>query len=476
MQLATFLALGIGAIILLWIVLSLPRRRRVVPRHEAHVVIKRRKVVVYSGTAEIQGIRGTTYYYFPSWVPVLGMDVTQVPLSVLELRVPEMVTFAARTARFTLTASVFVRVTDPLKSAQRWPGRSVEDFVSGVKELMENAIRNTTTAFAAEDIIEKKDEIASKLQHALSADMDEYGCIITNVGIVDITDAPDNTVISDIAQKREAEINSESRQIVAIKEREARVVEAENTQASEMRESEAAEAIGVRNREKEQRVFVSQQKVATEEMEVERIRQVRAAEIERDATIERAQGQRQAVILKREAEAEGTKSVGMAEAEVTRSRGMAEAEAISKRAAALNRLQEADRSFRIIEKDEKVGLELAKALQHADLKLVSTGKVDSFLDLFSANGGASLGAFMSSLRQVEPELADRLLGVSSIVWENLRRARTRRRRRADGDHNVHIGPGVLHHRSLAQGISFNDADPYPCAHQASSQCPRTCEA
>jgi len=410
-QLTSLLILAGVVIIVLWVVLSLPRQRRVVPRHEAHVVIKRKKVVVYSGTAEIEGIRGTTYYYFPSWVPWVGMDVTQVPLSVLELRVPEMVTFAARTARFTLTASVFVRVTDPLKSAQRWPGRSVDDFVTGVKELMENAIRNTTTAFAAEDIIEKKDEIASKLQHALSADMDEYGCIITNVGIVDITDAPDNSVISDIARKREAEINSESRQIVAVKEREARVVEAENTQASEMRESQAAEAIGVRNREKEQRVFVSQQKVATEEMEVERIRKVRAAEIERDAAIERAQGERQSVILKREAEGEGTRIIGLAEAEVTRSKGMAEAEAISKRAEALNRLQEAGRSFRNIEKDEKVGLELAKALQHADLKLVSTGKVDSFLDLFSANGGANLGAFMSSLRQVEPDLADRLINV-----------------------------------------------------------------
>jgi len=410
-QIGVWLIVGGIAILVLWLGFSLPRQRRVVARDEAHVVIKRRKVVVYSGTADISGYSGSTYYFFPSWVPMLGMDVTQVPLSVLELRVPEMVTFAARNARFTLTASVFVRVTDPLKSAQRWPGRHVEDFVSGVKELMENAIRNTTTAFAAEDIIEKKDEIASKLQHALSADMDEYGCIITNVGIVDITDAPGNTVISDIARKREAEINSESRQIVAVKEREARVVEAENRQAAEMRESAAAEAIGVRDREKEERVYVSQQKVAQEEMEVEKIRQVRAAEIERDAAIERAQGERQAVILRREAEAEGTKAVGLAEAEVTRNKGLAEAEAIAKRVEALNRLQEEGRTFRTIEKDERVGMELAKALQRADLKLVSTGEVERFLDLFSADGGAKLGAFLSSLRQVEPELANRLIGV-----------------------------------------------------------------
>jgi len=410
-ELVNWLILAFVVVITLWLALSLPRQRRVVPRHEAHVIIKRKRVVVFSGTPDIAGYSGSTYYYFPSWVPLLGMDVTEVPLSVLELRVPEMVTFAARNARFTLTASVFVRVTEPLKSAQRWPGRHVDDFIGGVKELMENAIRNTTTFFAAEDIIEKKDEIAAKLHHALSSDMEEYGCIITNVGIVDITDAPGNTVISDIARKREAEINSESRQIVAVKEREARVVEAENKQASEMRESAAAEAIGVREREKEQRVFVSQQKVAQEEMEVSRIREVRAAEIDRDAAIERAQGERKSVILKREAEAEGVRAVGLAEAEVTRNKGLAEAEAISKRVEALNALQDTGRSFRNIEKDERVGLELAKALQQADLKLVSTGEVDSFLDLFSADGGAKLGAFVSSLRQVEPDLADRLLGV-----------------------------------------------------------------
>jgi len=407
--------LGVVAIVVglifLYIVLALPRQRRVVPRDAAHVVIKRKRVTVFSGTPDVEGYFGTTYYFFPSWVPVLGMDVTEVPLSVVELSVPEMVTFAARNARFTLTASVFVRVTDPLRAAQRWPGRSVVSFIDGVKELMENAIRNTTTAFAAEDIIEKKDEIASKLQHALASDMSEYGCIITNVGIVDITDAPGNTVISDIARKREAEINSESRQIVAIKEREARTVEAENRQGAEMKEASADEAIGVRQREKERTIFVSQQEVAEAEMTVERTRQVRLAEIERDAAIERAQGDRQAVILRREAEAEGIRSVGLADAEVVRQKGLAEAEAIAKRIEALNNLREEGQTFRSIEKEERVGLELAKALQQASLKLISTGEVSSFLDLFSAEGGAKLGGMIAALRETDPELAGKLLGL-----------------------------------------------------------------
>jgi len=395
-------------ILLAGILISLPRQRRVVSRDEAHVVVRWNRVYVYSGTSEVEGFKGTTYYEFPGWVPLLGMDVTRVPLSVVEIKIPEMVTFAAKNARFTLSASVYVRVVDPLKAAQRWPGRTVDTFISSVKELIQNAIRNTTTAFAAEDIIEKKDEIAAKLQEALAGDMDEYGCIITNVAVVNITDAPGTTVISDIARKREAEINSESRQIVAVKEKEARIVEAQNRQEAEPREAAADEAIGVREREKERTIFISQQQVAEEEMKVERVRQVRAAEIQRDAAIERAQGERQAVILRREGEAEGVKAVGLAEAEVIKSKGLAEAEAIAKRVEALNRLRGEGRAFREIEKEERIGTELAKALQKAQIRFVSTGEVSSFLKLFSASGGANIGAMLAALRETEPELVQRL--------------------------------------------------------------------
>ncbi|HEC63549.1 MAG TPA: hypothetical protein ENI38_04105, partial [Candidatus Acetothermia bacterium] len=361
-----------------------------------------------SGTSEVEGFSGTTYYYFPPWVPLLGMDITVVPLSVIEIRIPEMVTFASRNARFSLSASVYVRVINPLKAAQRWPGRTVDEFVTSVKELIQNAIRNTTTAFAAEDIIQKKEEIAAKLHEALAPDMDEYGCIITNVAVVNISDAPDTTVISDIARKREAEINSESRKVVAIKEKEARIVEADSRQEAETRRAAAEEAIGVREREKERPIFISQQQVAEEEMKVERVRKVRAAEIDRDAAIERAQGERQAAILRREGEAEGIKAVGMAEAEVIRQKGLAEAEAIAKRIQALNLLQAEGRIFREIEKEEKIGLELARALQRAQIRFVSTGEVTDFLKLFSATGGAKLGAMLAALRETDPEAANGL--------------------------------------------------------------------
>lgn len=402
---------GAAAILAVYLMIAIPKRRRVVPRDEAHVIVKRGRTSVYSGTPDIEGYTGTTYYHIPMWVPLLGMDVIVVPLSVVEIRIPEMVSFAASNARFTLTASVYVRVVEPLKAAQRWPGRVVDTFINSVKELIENAIRNTTTAFAAEDIIEKKDEIANRLQQLLANDMAEYGCVVTNVAVVNITDAPGTSVISDIARKREAEINAESRQNIAVRDKEARIAEAENRQAAEVMEAAASEAVGVRQQEKERTIFVSQQQVAEEEMAVERVRQVRSAEIARQATVEKAQGDREAAILRREGEAEGVKAVGMVEAEVIRSKGVAEAEAIAKRVEALNRLQETGRAFREIEKDEAIGTELAKALQKAHVRFVSTGEVTDFLKLFSAEGGANLGAMLAAARETEPDLVGALEGL-----------------------------------------------------------------
>ena len=115
-----------------------------------------------------------------------------------------------------------------------------------------------------EDIVEKKHVIASKLQHAPSADMDECRCIITAVGIVDVSDEPGNTVISDIVPKREAEINSESRQIVAVKEREARVVRPRiigRQRCSSQRLSAAVAALSEHEIEKKNSASWFQQKV-----------------------------------------------------------------------------------------------------------------------------------------------------------------------------------------------------------------------
>lgn len=414
------------------VILILIRLRRVVPRDWAHVVIKRSKALVYSGTITgLEGYTGTTYYHIPRFIPVWGLIVNRVPLRVMEISVEDMVTFAAKNARFMLNASIFVRVNDPLKAAQRWPGRGTEsDFKLGVLELIQNAIRNVTTSFQAEDIIEEKEEIANGIERALKDDMAEYGCIITNVGVVDIKDAPESTIISDIARKRESEINAESRKVVAMKDKEARVVEAENRQIAEVRVAEAEEAIGVRIQQKEQSVFAAEQQAKQEAMKVLEIERVRDAEIERDAAIQRAEGHKQATIRVKEGDAEGTKALGradaevihvtgIAEAQVVEAKGLAKAKATEAEALALNRLETSGKEFLELDVKKAIGLAGMDALGRGQIKLISTQPLENVLDLFGASGGAHIGAMVEAAEATNPKVKSILDTILKTVASKL---------------------------------------------------------
>ena len=391
--------------------------RVIVPPDYADVVIKRRKRKVYCSDPNINPAMKTTYYKIPSWVPFFGMYVKRIPLKVIEIKVYEYETFAQRNARFICDVSVYGKVNDPDIAAKRWPGNTIDGFRDGIREIIVAAIRNTTTKFPVEDVIAKKQDIASGIQESLDEDMKVYGFDVTNVAVVGISDPPDarTTVIRDISAKMEAEINAESRKQIAIKQKEAEIVEAETTEKSEIRKREAEQKIGEAEQIKQQAIYLAEQQAQEEAMKVQRIQEVRAAEIEKDARILKAEGQKQYVVRTKEGEAEGIEKVGSAEASVVRAKGLAEAEAKEKMADALNKFNEAAKIIRDIEKEERVGLAGMEALGTADLKLISTGELRSFTDLFSAKGGANLGAMLHSMQQTDPGALEKIKGILGSI-------------------------------------------------------------
>lgn len=391
--------------------------RVIVPPEFADVIIKRKKKLLYCSDPNINPAMQSTYYKIPSWIPFFGMYVKRIPLKVIEIKVYDYETFAQRNARFICDVSVYGKVNDPEVAAKRWPGNGIEEFREGIREIIVAAIRNTTTKFPVEDVIAKKQEIANGIQDSLEADMKVYGFDVTNVAVVGISDPPDarTTVIRDISAKMEAEINAESRKQIAIKQKEAEIVEAETTEKSEIRKREAEQKIGEAEQVKQQAIFLAEQQAQEEAMKVQRVREVRAAEIERDSLVLKAEGQKQFVVRTKEGEAEGLAKVGSAEASVVRAKGLAEAEAKEKMAEALNKFNEAAKIIRDIEKDERIGLAGMQALAKADLKLVSTGELKSFTDIFSAKGGANLGAMLHSLQQTDPGAFEKIKGILGSI-------------------------------------------------------------
>jgi len=412
-----------GGIVLAALILILMMIRVIVPPEYADVIIQGKKRKVYCSDKKINNSGKSIYYKIPAFVPIAGMYVKRIPLNVIEIQVHDYETFAQRNARFICDVSVYGKVNNPEIAAQRWPGRTLGEFREGIKELIVAAIRNTTTKFPVEDVIAKKQEIARGIQESLEEDMQVYGFDVTNVAVVGISDPEDGrtTVIRDISAKMEAEINSESRKQIAIKKKDAEIIEAESLEKSQIRQQQAQQKIGEAEQEKNRAIYVTQQLAQEEAMKVVKVKQVRQAEINRESKIIEAEGDQMSVIKRKEGEAEGIKKVGLAEAEITKAKGLAEATAKEKMAEALNKFNEAAKFIREIEKDEKIGIAGMDALGKSQIKLVSTDKIESFIDLFSAKGGARIGGMMESFRQTNPKLADELGNILQLLGNSTKK-------------------------------------------------------
>ncbi len=434
-SLITLSAIGIGTIGALFGMWAVSLRRIVPPKY-ADVVTSKRGVTVYSVDKEVTGIReaegdekikykygGTVYYEWPAWIPFIGLISRRMPLTIIEIPIKNYKTFAKGNARFVCDVSIYCKLLNVLEAAKRFPGNNLEDFIEGIREIVVSALRITTANFTVEDVIARRQEVAERIEAEISDDFQKWGVQLTNTAIVDIKDPQDksSTVVDDISAKKEAEINSLSRREIAIKDKEARIAEAENTQKAKTREIESQEAIAKREETKKQTVAIEAQKAKAKEMEVKRTENVQQAKIDAEAMKEKAEGTKKAAVITAEGNKQSTilqatgtqqkyemegkgkavavEAEGLAEAEVIKQKGLSKALALDKLADAQKKQQQFAKAIREIEMEEKVRVQLAQALKDADLKFIGSGNPKTFMDLFSPEGGLSAGAGLGNLIQ-----------------------------------------------------------------------------
>ena len=439
--------IAIAALIVIYIVHWALTLRQIVELKYADVVVKKDGTKIYSADTTIQGRESTAIYYnFPSWIPIIGCIVKRMPLEIIQISVKGYETFAKANARFVIDVSVYCRIENVPAAAQKFPGTSIEDFKKGMSAIIVSAVRKTTANYAIEDIISKRKEISEEIRLEIAEDFLKWGVELTNVAVETIADAENTTVIHDISAKKEAEINSLSRQEIAIKSKQAEIVEAENRELAEKRKIQADEQIAIRAQEKEKTVATMRQEAITKILDVERNEKVTRANIEADAKVKTAEGVRQsqiitaegtrqanilqsegekaALVLKGDGLASQTSAVGTAEAAVIRAKKLAEAEGLAKIAEAQKLQQDGAEKIRIIEKDEKIGLELAKALGNADIKFYGGGEPKNFMDLFKVgtgglSAGGSLATFLDILKSSDPAAYKKAMDVVETTKQKL---------------------------------------------------------
>ncbi len=390
---------------------------RIVSPTEAHLVVTPTKKMIVSSDDSIATDKKKTYFKIPAGIPFIGRQVRVMDLTIKEIVLTQE-SYEKNQARFNVKSSTKFRISDVKRAAETW------DSEEKLKPQLEEVIVSSTNAIASNyDVVEmrsKKEEMSSAIEKAMEADLKEWGLELTNFQLIDFKDTEDSTIISDISKRREVEIESRTREENAEKIKQARIKEAEAEEKYKTREIAKDQVVAEREENKKQ-MIAEQEKLAEEKrFEVVRVREVEQANIDKEKAIVKANEDKETESIKKETkrlQGEGDRlkqeEIAKGEAAPIREKGLAEAEAKEKLQAALNKFTPeaiiALTAELLVEKDKVVGIETAKALTAADVKVFAGGDGE-------AKNGFDLGKMISAMSTSDPGTANAAL--NKIAREN----------------------------------------------------------
>lgn len=448
--------LGAVAIIVIATAIMIPLLfRRVVETNEVHIVQTANKTTSYGKDT----MNGNSYYQFPSWVPVVGVTKIVLPVSVFSIKIDGYEAYDVGRLPFMVDITAFFRIKDSNLAAQRVT--SLEDMRGQLTDIIQGSIRSILASKQLEDILQQRSEFGQEFTTAVKEQLQNWGIEpVKNIELMDIRDSRDSKVIFNIMEKKKSEIEKESRMTVAENRKLAEIAEINAKQATDVKKQEAEKAVGLKTVENEREVAISrqqanqqvaeQEKVTKEkEMEVIKVAEVKQAEIAKEVEIVKAEqeqrkieidadarknakikdseAQKQSQILTAEGdkektfleasallemkdkESQGIQKIGSAEAEALRLRELAPISAQIELAKEIGENQGYQTyliSIKQIEANQIVGIEQAKALASADLKVIANeGNVASGIskigEVLSSKGGTNIASMLEGLAQSE---------------------------------------------------------------------------
>ena len=381
----------------------------IVPADYVDVVIQKGKMRVLSPHREYNTVGKAAYFKIPSWFFLfgLGMTVHRVPLRMITIDVANFMSFDIDRARFLCNIITYVAVTEPVKAAQRFGG-NIGELETQVAQIVTATTRDACTKKTIREIINNREDIIETVTPSLRDAIQHWGIDLKDIELVDFKDPTKAEygeeepphVIKDISSIIEEQINSEARQKNAEQRKIARLKEAETDEEARKREIRRDEEVAKREQEKDKAVAESQKVAVAEQYEVVRVEEVKMAEIMKQKALVVANQEKEVEEINKEQkrlDGEGDRiyltEKAKGEASPIRERGLADAEAKMKLQDALNRFgPEAIRALvaeKLVDMQKEIGIETAKALSTADLKVFAGGS--------SARAGFDLGQMIESM-------------------------------------------------------------------------------
>jgi flotillin len=413
---------GFLAVVGFFLSLYIIRLRRVVPTNEVHIVQTRGSTKSYGKDMG----NGNVYYEWPSFLPILGVQVVALPLSIFNVNLEDYEGMDSGRLPFSLDVMGFYRIVDPAMAAQRVS--TFKGLIEQLQSITQGAVRKVLTGMDLETIIGTRGTLGEEFTKEVTEQLKEWGVQPVNtLELMEIRDSKGSSVIQQITSKKLSVIDMESRSAIAENRKKAEIAEQESAREINLKKQAVAQEVGLRTVEQEKAVALAkeQQKqelserqklTAEKQMEVARVQELRAAEINKEVELVKAEQEKRKTILAAEAsfeaarqEAEGTTLAGKAKAEAEKAFLLAPVEAqttLAKEIGSNKSYQEYLISIRKVEAEQAVGMKQAEALQKAQIKIIAnsgdaSSGLSSVTDVLSSKGGTAIGAMLEGFANTD---------------------------------------------------------------------------
>lgn len=430
--------------------------RRVVETNMVHIVQSSKATISYGKGRSA----GNVYYQWPRSWPVVGVTVTEFPESVFDVALNAYESYDVGRLPFHVDVLAFFRIADSDVAAHRVA--NFQELQSQLKFILQGAVRSILAQEKLEQIMQDRKTLGQRFTDEVDSQLkDEWGVqTVRSIEFMDLRDSPGSNVIAQIMAKDKARIEKESRIAVAQNLQAAKEQEIDAQRQVDIRAQEAQQqvgerqaaqekAVGIAKQQSRQEVLTQEKETATRTMEVKQVNDVRSAEIakgvatvaaeqQKAVAIVEAEGKRQAAVIEAEAQkqrvalisegdlaqsknnAQGIEAVGTAKASAETKMLLAPVTAqttLAKEIGSNEGYQKYLVTLKQVEAGQVVGVEMAKAIGDADVKvIVNSGDIQSGVasvgDMFTSKFGTNLTGLMAALGQTPAgqALLDRITG------------------------------------------------------------------
>lgn len=411
--------------------------RRVVPTNEVHILQYRNTTVSFGKGYE----QGNVYYQWPSWLPIIGVLVTQLPVSNFDLSVTAYEAYDKDRVPFLVDIAAFYRIEDANLAAQRVS--NFEELKQQLDVIQRGAVRTVLASSDINTIMLERSQFGKKFTDEVDEQLKNWGLVtVKNLELMDIRDTREGKTIHNIMAKKQSHIEMESRIEVANNQQQATTKEIEAQRNVEISKQDAMQAVGLRTVENERNVNVSKQEAQQaveeqkritreKEMAVTQVTDVKRSEIDKQVAVIEAQQSKETAVLVAQGEleavklnAQGIQLTGQAKADAEKAMQLAPVEAqivLAKEIGGNEQYQQYLITVEQIKAGQVVGVEQAKALTAAELKVIAnTGDVQQgvtdIMQLFSPKGGTAVGGMLEALKNTDAgkSIVSKLTGVKNV--------------------------------------------------------------